>query len=153
MSWTGFNWTDQHPRFVADITGDGRADIVGMGRDGVWASLNSRGDGIMQIRRLVLRGFGEDAGIWHVDRHPRAVGDVTGEGRGDIVGFGNDGVYDALSDGGGSFTLAAGIGGFGVDEGWRVDQHPRFLGDVTGDGRADIVGFGNDGVYVALSNG
>jgi hypothetical protein len=24
MSWTGFNWTDQHPRFVADVTGDGR---------------------------------------------------------------------------------------------------------------------------------
>ena len=33
MSWTGFNWTDQHPRFVADITGDGRADIVGFGGD------------------------------------------------------------------------------------------------------------------------
>jgi hypothetical protein len=58
MSWTGFNRTDQHPRFVADITGDGRADIVGLGRDGVWASLNSRGDRIMQVPRLVLRGFG-----------------------------------------------------------------------------------------------
>ena len=28
--------------------------------------------------------------------------------------------------------------------GWRVDQHPRFLADTTGDGRADIVGFGNN---------
>jgi hypothetical protein len=73
MSWTGFNWTYQHPRFVADITGDGRADIVGLGRDGVWASLNSRGDGIMQIPRLVLRDFGENAGSWHVDRQGHRV--------------------------------------------------------------------------------
>src|SRR5262247_2740010 len=153
MSWTGFNWTDQHPRFVADVTGDGRADIVGLGRDGVWVSLNSRGDGIMQIPRLVLRGFGENAGSWHVDRHPRVLADVTGDGRADIVGFGDAGVYVALSNGDGSFTMAAGIAGFGVDQGWRVDQHPRFLADVTGDGRADIVGCGNDGVYVALSNG
>jgi hypothetical protein len=33
--------------------------------------------------------------------------------------------------------------------GWRVDQHPRFLADTTGDGRADIVGFGDAGVYVS----
>jgi hypothetical protein len=33
--------------------------------------------------------------------------------------------------------------------GWRVDRHPRFLADVTGDGRADIVGFGYAGVYVS----
>src|SRR5262249_7615587 len=107
----------------------------------------------MQIPRLALRGFGENAGSWHVDRHPRVLGDVTGEGRADIVGFGDAGVYVALSNGDGSFTMAAGIAGFGVDQGWRVDQHPRFLADVTGDGRADIVGFGDDGVYVAFSNG
>ena len=33
--------------------------------------------------------------------------------------------------------------------GWRVDQHPRFLADTRGDGRADIVGFGDGGVWVA----
>ena len=33
--------------------------------------------------------------------------------------------------------------------GWRVDRHPRFLADTTGDGRADIVGFGDGGVWVA----
>jgi hypothetical protein len=33
--------------------------------------------------------------------------------------------------------------------GWRVDQHPRFLADINGDGRADVVGFGNAGVYVS----
>ena len=33
-----------------------------------------------------------------------------------------------------------------VAGGWRVDRHPRFLADVTGDGPADIVGFGDAGV-------
>ena len=46
------------------------------------------------------------------------------------------------------------IDNFGYSAGgWRVDRHPRHVVDVTGDGRADIVGFGNAGVWVALSNG
>lgn len=42
--------------------------------------------------------------------------------------------------------------GFGYNEnagGWRTDRHPRFLTDITGDGRVDIVGFGGPGVHVA----
>jgi hypothetical protein len=30
-------------------------------------------------------------------------------------------------------------------------MHPRFIADTTGDGRADIVGFGYAGVYVSRS--
>ncbi|WP_343073625.1 M12 family metallopeptidase, partial [Pyxidicoccus fallax] len=37
--------------------------------------------------------------------------------------------------------------------GWLVEKHPRTAADVNRDGRADIVGFANDGVYVALSTG
>jgi hypothetical protein len=35
--------------------------------------------------------------------------------------------------------------------GWRVEKHPRLLGDLTADGHADIVGFGDAGVWTALS--
>jgi hypothetical protein len=35
--------------------------------------------------------------------------------------------------------------------GWRVDQHPRLTADTSGDGRADVVGFGNAGAYVVNS--
>src|SRR5882762_1828848 len=42
---------------------------------------------------------------------------------------------------------------FGTNRGWRDDRNPRFLADITGDGRADIVGFGNDGVYTAVATG
>ena len=38
---------------------------------------------------------------------------------------------------------------FGYNQTWRVDRHPRFLADLTGDGRADIVGFGDAGVCVS----
>ncbi|MBK9305892.1 MAG: VCBS repeat-containing protein [Nitrospira sp.] len=41
----------------------------------------------------------------------------------------------------------------GYNQGWRVEQHPRFVADLTGDGKADIIGFGHDGVWVALNNG
>ncbi|WP_198161220.1 FG-GAP repeat domain-containing protein, partial [Variovorax sp. WDL1] len=46
------------------------------------------------------------------------------------------------------------VGNFGyIAGGWRVERHPRFLADMTGDGRADIVGFGDPGVWIALNNG
>ena len=34
---------------------------------------------------------------------------------------------------------------------WSVERHPRFIADVNGDGRDDIVAFGGEGVFVALS--
>src|SRR5262249_56255718 len=116
---------------LGDGSGDGRADIVGFGDDGVYVAL-SNGDGSFTMAAGIA-GFGVNQG-WRVDQHPRFLADVTGDGRADIVGFGDDGVYVALSNGDGSFTMAAGLAGFGVNQGWRVDQHPRFLAHVTGDG-------------------
>jgi len=38
--------------------------------------------------------------------------------------------------------------------GWSTfDKYPRTLCDVNGDGKDDIVGFGDDYVYVSFSNG
>ncbi|MFT4101024.1 MAG: M6 family metalloprotease domain-containing protein [Burkholderiaceae bacterium] len=48
--------------------------------------------------------------------------------------------------------LAFVMNNFGhVAGGWRIDMHPRFMADTTGDGRADIVGFGDAGVFVFQS--
>jgi hypothetical protein len=58
----------------------------------------------------------------------------------------------ALNNGDGTFRDPQRVvDGFGYNSGaggWGVDQHPRFLADLTGDGRADIVGFGGDGVRI-----
>ncbi|MFO7664707.1 MAG: FG-GAP-like repeat-containing protein [Chloroflexota bacterium] len=145
---------DRHPRVLADVTGNGRVDIVGFGNAGVWVSKNN-GDGTFQAPQMVVANFGYEAGNWRVERHPRFLADVTGNGRADIVGFGNAGVWVSKNNGDGTFQAPQMVvANFGYEAGgWRVDHHPRFVVDVTGDGRADIVGFGNGGVWVSYNNG
>jgi hypothetical protein len=155
FAYTAGGWrVEKHPRFLADLTGDGRADIVGFGNAGVWVSKNDGNGGFPQPTKVV-DNFGYDAGGWRVEKHPRFLADLTGDGRADIIGFGNAGVWVSLNDGSGGFPQPTKVvNNFGYDAGgWRVDQHPRFLADLTGDGRADIVGFGNAGVWVSLNNG
>jgi hypothetical protein len=145
---------EKHPRFLADLTSDHSADIVGFGDDGVWVALNN-GNGMFAAPQRVVTDFGYNAGGWRVERHPRFLADLTGDGRADIVGFGDDGVHVSLNNGNGTFAAPQlVIANFGYNAGgWRVEKHPRFLADLTGDGRADIVGFGQGGVWVALNNG
>src|SRR5918998_1042863 len=155
FGFTAGGWrVDRHPRFLADLTGDGRADVVGVGEAGMYVALNN-GDGTFGPVQLAISSFGFTAGGWRVDRHPRFLADLTGDGRADVVGFGEAGMYVALNNGNGTFQpLQLAISDFGFTAGgWRVDRHPRFLADLTGDGRADVVGFGDAGMYVSLNNG
>jgi hypothetical protein len=146
---------ERHPRFLADLTGDGRADIVGFGDAGVWVSLNNGNGTFQDPPHRVVDNFAYSAGGWRVERHPRFLADLTGDGRADIVGFGDDGVWVSLNNGNGTFQAARRlVGNFGYNVGaggWRVERHPRFLADLTGDGREDIVGFGDAGVWVWLA--
>ncbi|MGB9927363.1 MAG: FG-GAP repeat domain-containing protein, partial [Methanosarcina sp.] len=141
---------EKHPRFLADLTGDGRADIVGFADAGVYVSLNN-GDGTFQAPKPVICSFGYEAGGWRVEKHPRFLADLTGDGRPDIVGFADAGVYVSFNNGDGTFKPAKLVlDKFGYEAGgWRVEKHPRFLADLTGDGRAEIVGFADAGVYVS----
>ncbi|MEH1858307.1 MAG: VCBS repeat-containing protein [Nostoc sp.] len=95
-------------------------------------------------------------GAWtSFDKYPRQLGDVNGDGRDDIVGFGNDNVLVSLGQSDGTFgSVFVGLNNnFTVKDGaWTsFDKYPRQLGDVNGDSRNDIVGFGNADVYVALA--
>jgi hypothetical protein len=144
---------DTHPRYVVDLTGDRRGDIVGFGNDGVWVSLGD-GSGGFSPPTFVLAAFAPNEGGWSTARHPRVMADLTGNGRRDIVGFGDDGVWVSLGDGAGGFSPPTFVlAGFGFNQGWRVERHQRFVVDLTGDGRADLLGFGDDGVVVALGDG
>ncbi|GHB80634.1 hypothetical protein GCM10010347_59080 [Streptomyces cirratus] len=150
---TDQGWTsaEEHPRFLLRTTGDGATDIVGFGPHGV---VVARGldDGTFEPSKLVLNDFGTAQG-WDARKHLRFLADVTGDGNPDIVGFGNEGVWVSHSLGDGRFEQAQLVcPGFGYNDdagAWRVGHHPRFLADITGDGRLDIVGFGGPGVYVA----
>ncbi|RBM06444.1 FG-GAP-like repeat-containing protein [Streptomyces sp. PT12] len=147
----GWSSTGEHPRFLIRTTDSGAPDLVGFGPQGVVVA-RGRGDGTFEPAKLVLNDFGT-AQRWTSEKHLRLLTDVTGDGTPDIVGFGDEGVWVAHSRGDGQFEQAQLVcRGFGYHEdagGWRVDQHPRFLADITGDGRVDIVGFGGPGVHVA----
>ncbi|MFG3722462.1 FG-GAP-like repeat-containing protein [Streptomyces massasporeus] len=147
----GWSTAGEHPRFLVRTTDGGAVDIVGFGPQGVVVA-RGRGDGTFDSAELVLNDFGLDQG-WTSDRHLRFLTDVTGDGLPDIVGFGDEGVWVAHNRGDGRFEQAQLVcRGFGYNDdvgAWRVGRHPRFLADVTGDGRVDIVGFGGPGVYVA----
>jgi hypothetical protein len=148
----GWGSQDRYPRILADVNGDGRADVVGFGVAGTWVAL-ARPSGGYEAASLAIGNFGEVIGGWTTqDRFPRTMADVNGDGRADVVGFGLAGVWVALADGAGGFaTPALALGAFGeVAGGWaRQERYPRMLADVNGDGRADVVGFGVAGVWVA----
>jgi Glycosyl hydrolases family 16/FG-GAP-like repeat len=152
----GWSSDDTYPRLLADVNNDQMADIVGFGNNGVWVSL-ATGGGHFAQPTFELAAFGPNAGGWSSDNsYPREVADVNGDHMADIVGFGNGGVWVALATGGGhfaqpTFELAA----FGLNAGgWSSDDtYPRLLADVNNDQMADIVGFGNAGVWVALATG
>jgi VCBS repeat protein len=97
QQYTGGWRVEAHPRLLADTTGDGRADIVGFGYDGVWLARAAPGGGFAPPQ-FVIPHYGYGAGWWLVDgwrveSHPRLVADVTGDGRADVVAFGDAGVY------------------------------------------------------------
>jgi hypothetical protein len=140
----------QHVRHLADINNDGNADIVGFGDAGVWTAL-STGDGGFAAERFVLANFGYNQG-WDPMKHVRVLADINNDDRPDIVGFGDAGVWTALSTGDGGFAAERFVrANFGYNQAWRVDQHARHLADINNDGNADIVGFGDAGVWTALS--
>jgi len=143
---------ESHLRFLADLTGNGRVDMIGCGDPGVYVSMND-GNGNFGNANKVLDDFGTQQG-WQVSKHPRFIADLRGTKRGDIIGFGDAGVYVSFNNGNGTFQPAAFVlDNFGTKQGWQVDKHPRFVADLTGDGCADILGFGNNYVYVSLNDG
>ncbi|MTJ51867.1 hypothetical protein FJR38_03850 [Anabaena sp. UHCC 0253] len=144
QGWSSF---DEYPRHVADVNGDGRADIVGF-KDRVYVALG-QADGtfgsVNSVSELYTQGWSS------FDKYPRQLADVNGDGRADIVGFGGGAVYVSLGQTDGFFgepILA--VSNYSPNQGWSsFKEYPRHVADVNGDGRADIVGF-KDRVYVAL---
>ncbi len=149
------NWRiDRHPRYLMDVDGDQKADIVGFGNAGVWVALSTGSS--FAPPQIWLNDFGYSAGGWRVDKNPRFVTDVDGDGKADIVG---------LSPGGGQKLMVSASTGsaFTTPREWAdfVDilepatvSETVTMADINGDGRADAVAFGGyEGTYFALSTG
>ncbi len=94
----GWSSNDTYPRELADVNGDGMADIVGFASTGVLVSL-ATGDGHFAPSTFELPAFGPNAGGWSSDdTYPRELADVNGDGRADIVGFASTGVVVSLAN-------------------------------------------------------
>jgi subtilisin family serine protease len=158
FTYDTMGWLEsKHVREVGDINGDGRADIVGFGDDGVHVALSTGSSFVHGGRWSGSFAFNDSAGSWRVDKHPRKVADVNGDGKADIIGFGSA-VLVSFSTGTGFSTPAIWHYDFDLDSGWSVvsgsspftkvslaydPAHPRFVADISGNGKADIVAFGN----------
>ena len=77
MGRTGINWGVEFPRFAVDLTGDGKADVIGFGTDGVWVSL-ANGQGGFSTPVFVPNdssgqgqfGYGQE---WRTEKHVRTL--------------------------------------------------------------------------------
>lgn len=139
-----------HPRWITDMTGDGKADLVAFGQDGVWVATSNGTSFNPADRWSPYFGSDSSAGSWNGIRHERFLVDYNLDGLTDIVAMGNENVELSLSTGNAFTTPQVLLSDFCVGQGWQKNIHQIQLGDVNGDRRVDIIGFFTDGTYVSL---
>ncbi|HPS72218.1 MAG TPA: FG-GAP-like repeat-containing protein [Bacteroidales bacterium] len=154
----GWNSQNDRPRFIGDVNGDGKMDLIGFGYQDLKVSLSNCGSKNTSFSSVQypLQAFTKEQGWSTQDIRPRLIGDVNGDNKADIVGFGVNSVQVALSTSTStvaSFTSLQWVkSDYTVEQGYlNMNEYPRALGDVNGDGKLDIVGFYDDGTYISLS--
>jgi hypothetical protein len=131
--------------FVGDFTGDGKADVAGFGMNGKWFVGTSNGSNAFTWGPLWAQ--------WSVPASWRQVlvGDFSGDGKLDIGGLSTNGTwYVGVSNGMDNFVGGNPWAHWSTGSTWSS----VFAADVNGDKKADVVGFGFNGVwFVNLSDG
>lgn len=146
-----WNWTsapgiisNDSPVLLGDVNGDRKSDLVAIGAPG------QPNEGVVYIG--LSQGNGFSPWSWNskslvVSNHsPVLIGDVNGDGRADLIAvgppsLGNQGVvYVALSNGDG-FKFWS----WSSSQSVISNKSPLLLGDITGDGRSDLIAIGAQG--------
>lgn len=141
---------------LADVDGDGRADACGRTSMGLRCGL-SNGTGFAAAQRYSQGtdfsdsdgSTASEAGYYGSLR----LGDVNGDGKADVCMRKTDGIYCALSLGLSFAPATRFTEGFSDAEGWRAAHYGStlMLGDINGDGRADLCGRGAYGILCILA--
>jgi N-acetylneuraminic acid mutarotase len=158
LAWGGGLPSSVYDVYYADVTGDGRADLVS----------RHRTSGDVEVRASTGADFtwtpgSGPGGVWSygwTTSYDLLLADVTGDGKADLVGWkrGTGDVYVFPSSGEGFDSAAAALWSYG----WRRPQYEVYLADVTGDLRADLViryvglpaaSLETGDVFVAVSSG
>lgn len=122
---------------VGDVNGDGYGDLLARDKSNVLWLYPSLGNGY-QFRDRVRLGSG-----WGIYNKLFGAGDVTGDGRADLLARGTDGTLWAYpGNGTAGFGDRVKIGA----SGWNSLNKLAAVGDITGDGRADLVGVDSAGI-------
>jgi hypothetical protein len=146
-SWQ-FQPNDQF--FVADFNGDGKDEVVVFnGDDWVMPYLGLLVDDGANGLRLIARYDGDIPGWGGFARHDKFyVGDFTGDGKADLYVFNGDDwsmTYVAmLRSNGNGFTLVRRFDGDIPGWGGLARHDQLFVGDFSGDGKADLYIFNGD---------
>jgi LmbE family N-acetylglucosaminyl deacetylase len=140
---------------LGDINGDGRADLCGRGGAGIWCSL-SAGTAFVNTA-LWSTSFSDAAGMLNAASYYGSfrLGDVNGDGFADACARGASGVYCALNTRSGGFAPdRLFTTEFNDAAGWLPSQYGTTLqlGDINGDGRADVCGSGDRTFICAVAN-
>jgi hypothetical protein len=140
------------PRSLADVNGDKKADVIGFARDGVYVALSTGQRFAPMTKWLADFGNADPKGLWpNAYQTPRVLADVNGDGKADIVGLSSDQkVWVSLSTGTAFGPKTQWLAQWTNDE---PDAFSRALGDVDGDGKADLLQRTTEGASVSLSTG
>jgi peptidoglycan/xylan/chitin deacetylase (PgdA/CDA1 family) len=155
---------------LADVTGDGRADLCARGPEGLVcaAALASGAFGTLQSWSAThafpaapaeepvpdlsdADGWGNDAGYYETIR----FADLDGDHKADVCGRSAAGLVCAQSLGNGFAHARLWLPELGDAQGWAPPAYSSSvqLGDVDGDGRADVCARGREGLVCALARG
>jgi hypothetical protein len=139
---------------AADVDGDGADEVLVRQLDGLRVYDLTGGTWTVTNGAVPFSDTGPDGTTWYQAPYYATIttGDVDGDGRADVVGRSSKGVQVFEQQPGGTWTelTVSPTRVFNDGGDWNQPQYYRTIrvGDVTGDGHADLVARSKDGLVV-----